>query len=66
MHRPCSRLALVLLTLASGAARVLAAEPAGARLVGPFPKDEYPQALIDRPLTLPGREGGGVRRSAAG
>ena len=25
----------------------------GARLVGPFTKDEYPQALIDRPLTLP-------------
>jgi hypothetical protein len=53
MHRPWSRLALVLLTLASGVSRVLAAEPAGARLVGPFPKDEYPQALIDRPLTLP-------------
>lgn len=27
-----------------------AAQP---RLVGPFPKDEYPQAVIDRPLTLP-------------
>jgi hypothetical protein len=28
--------------------------PAGeARLVGPFAKDEYPQAVIDRPLTLP-------------
>jgi hypothetical protein len=29
------------------------AQPDEARLVGPFAKDEYPQALIDRPLTLP-------------
>jgi hypothetical protein len=31
----------------------VAAAAGDARLVGPFPKDEYPTALIDRPLTLP-------------
>src|SRR5262249_44800371 len=25
----------------------------GPRLIGPFTKDDYPQAVIDRPLTLP-------------
>jgi hypothetical protein len=38
-------LALAVLPPAAGAG--------DARLVGPFPKDEYPTALIDRPLTLP-------------
>jgi hypothetical protein len=40
-------LAIVCLLLRAAPA---AAEP---QLVGPFPKDEYPQAVIDRPLTLP-------------
>ena len=31
----------------------VAAAAEEARLVGPFAKDEYPQAVIDRPLTLP-------------
>jgi hypothetical protein len=41
---PCA----IVVTLAPSLA--LAAE---SRLVGPFAKDEYPQAVIDRPLTLP-------------
>jgi hypothetical protein len=32
---------------------VAIAESDAPRLVGPFEKDEYPRALIDRPLTLP-------------
>ena len=31
------------------------AELGAARLVGPFTRDDYPQAIIDRPLTLPAR-----------
>jgi len=31
------------------------AKPEGAQLVGPFTRDDYPQAIIDRPLTLPAR-----------
>ena len=29
------------------------AKPEAAQLVGPFTRDDYPQAIIDRPLTLP-------------
>jgi len=31
------------------------AKPEAAQLVGPFTRDDYPQAIIDRPLTLPAR-----------
>jgi hypothetical protein len=48
-HRPI-HLALAIAILV---APLAAAQPDAARLVGPFAKDEYPQALIDRPLTLP-------------
>lgn len=45
------RIMVVLCATALLAAGVRADDGAG--LVGPFAKDEYPQALIDRPLTLP-------------
>ena len=41
-------LTLVVMLLRSGAAQAK-----GPQLVGPFTKDDYPQAVIDRPLTLP-------------
>lgn len=34
-------------------AAVAAADDGPARLIGPFTRDDYPQAVIDRPLTLP-------------
>ena len=47
-HHARSALVLALLL-----ARAAGAETGAARLVGPFAKADYPQALIDRPLTLP-------------
>ena len=46
------RRALVIALLVA-TARATGAEPSGARLVGPFTREDYPQAVIDRPLTLP-------------
>lgn len=53
MHQPRPGLALALITLAWGLSSAVVAESADARLVGPFAKEDYPQAVIDRPLTLP-------------
>ena len=53
MGRASRRLALRAIVLLGTITRCAGAEPVGARLVGPFAKDEYPQAVIDRPLTLP-------------
>ena len=46
-----SRLVVALFTLVTLLARTTAAQSPA--LVGPFTRDDYPQALIDRPLTLP-------------
>ena len=46
-----SRLVFALFTLVTLLARTTAAQSPA--LVGPFTRDDYPQALIDRPLTLP-------------
>lgn len=43
----------VALTLVVVFARAASGDPGTARLVGPFAPEEYPQAVIDRPLTLP-------------
>jgi hypothetical protein len=44
---------MLLLVLLTAIARVASAESDEARLVGPFANVDHPQALIDRPLTLP-------------
>ena len=52
--RPWSHpLVFAFLALASRLPDAVATEAGSARLVGPFAKEDYPQALIDRPLTLP-------------
>ena len=47
------RFALRVLALLTLLTPPLEAATDAPRLVGPFAKDEYPQAVIDRPLTLP-------------
>jgi len=42
-----------MVALLAGLAARAGAQDGGARLVGPFTRDDYPQAVIDRPLTLP-------------
>ena len=49
--RRCGLLTAIVLCLAI--ALPASAEDDGPRLVGPFTRADYPQALIDRPLTLP-------------
>lgn len=49
-RRPLARAAFVALAILT---RSAAADPVDPRLVGPFTRDDYPQAVIDRPLTLP-------------
>src|SRR5689334_15257423 len=44
---------LVVLVVSGLLAAAARADDDGPKLVGPFAKDEYPQAVIDRPLTLP-------------
>jgi hypothetical protein len=48
-----SRRAAVYLGMLLGARLGVAAAQSDAPLVGPFTRDDYPQAIIDRPLTLP-------------
>src|SRR5438128_426131 len=55
MARPLRRCALALMALLPTFGHSAGAEPGAARLVGPFTRDDYPQAIIDRPLTLPAR-----------
>jgi len=47
------RFALPVIAVLAILAPPAGAEPGAARLVGPFTRDDYPQAIIDRPLTLP-------------
>src|SRR5256885_16433141 len=55
MTRPLRRCALVLMALLPTFGHSAGAELGAAQLVGPFTRDDYPQAIIDRPLTLPAR-----------
>src|SRR5437667_11997375 len=55
MARPRRRCALALMALLQTFGHSAGAEPGAARLVGPFTRDDYAQAIIDRPLTLPAR-----------